>query len=194
MFTENYRTMKIITIILFCFVSVFLNAQTIGDFSLTNAYTGETVSLSQYNSSSAIVLVFTSNECPFDNYYKSRLKEMVTAYQGKVQFLLINSNTDTQESSEKMAIHNMDLGIPYLADKEQKAMEAVGARKSPEVFLLKPEGGKYSVQYSGAIDDNPQVATDVKQFYLKEAIEKLLKGAKIEVMNNRAVGCTIRKK
>lgn len=194
MFTENYKTMKIIAFIFFCFVSVFLNAQTIGDFSLANAYTGETVSLSQYNSSAAVVLVFTSNECPFDNYYKSRLKEMVTAYQGKVQFLLINSNTDAQESTEKMAIHNTDLGIPYLADKEQKAMEAVGARKSPEVFLLKPEGGKYSVQYSGAIDDNPQVATDVKQFYLKEAIEKLLSGGKIEVTNNRAVGCTIRKK
>ena len=194
MFTENYKTMKISAIFFFCLVSVFLNAQTIGDFSLPNAYTGETVSLNQYNSSSAIVLVFTSNECPFDNYYKSRLKEMVTAYQGKVQFLLINSNSDTQESSEKMAIHNTDLGIPYLADKEQKAMEALGARKSPEVFLLKPEGGKYSVQYSGAIDDNPQVATDVKQFYLKEAIEKLLNGAKIEVMSNRAVGCTIRKK
>lgn len=194
MFTENYKTMKISAIFFFCLVSVFLNAQTIGDFSLPNAYTGETVSLNQYNSSAAVVLVFTSNECPFDNYYKSRLKEMVTAYQGNVQFLLINSNTDTQESSEKMAIHNMDLGIPYLADKEQKAMEALGARKSPEVFLLKPEGGKYSVQYSGAIDDNPQVATDVKQFYLKEAIEKLLNGAKIEVMSNRAVGCTIRKK
>jgi hypothetical protein len=111
-----------------------------------------------------------------------------------VQFLLVNSNLDAPESTEKMAIHNTDLGIPYLADKEQKAMDALGARKTPEVFLLKSEGGKWLVQYSGAIDDNPQVASAVKQSFLKDAIDKVLSGAKVEVNNNRAVGCTIRKR
>jgi methylaspartate ammonia-lyase len=60
--------------------------------------------------------------------------------------------------------------------------------------LLKSEGGKWLVQYSGAIDDNPQVASAVKQSFLKDAIDKVLSGAKVEVNNNRAVGCTIRKR
>ena len=38
-------------------------------------------------------------------------------------------------------------------------------------FLLKNTGGKYSLAYAGAIDDNPQVEKDAKQNYLKNAIK-----------------------
>jgi hypothetical protein len=93
-----------------------------------------------------------------------------------------------------MAIHYKDINVPYLADKDQIAMEALGARKSTEVFLISKAGGKLNLVYSGAIDDNPQVAKDVKQPFLKDAIEKLLAGQKIEVANQRASGCTIRRK
>jgi hypothetical protein len=48
--------------------------------------------------------------------------------------------------------------------------------------------------YSGAIDDNPQVAKDVKQTFLKDALTKVLAGEKIETVSQRAVGCTIRRK
>lgn len=140
-----------------------IQAQSVDGITLTNVYNNESVSLANYNV--PIALVFTSNECPFDNYYKPRLKELIAAYQGKVQFLLVNSHQDAQEAAEKMTIHYNDLGIPYLVDKEQKAMDALGARKTPEVFLLKSEDGKWAVQYSGAIDDNPQVASAVKQSF-----------------------------
>lgn len=169
-------------------------AQEIKDFSLTNVKDGKSVSLSNYSSASGIVVVFTSHECPYDNYYKERLKELVTAYSGKVQFLLINSNQEPQESAEQMAIHYSDLGVPYLADKNQTAMETFSARKSPEVFLLSKTNGKFAVVYSGAIDDNPQVAKDVKQTFLKDALTKVLAGEKIETVSQRAVGCTIRRK
>ncbi len=180
---------KLIFILLFGVISA--HAQQVQNFSLTNVNDGSTVELNQFTSSSAIVVVFTSNECPYDNYYKDRLKKLIDQYKGKVQFLLINSNVDPQESAEKMAIHYTDLGVPYLADKEQKAMENFGARKSPEVFLISPQ---LNIIYSGAIDDNPQVATDTKQNYLKDAIDKFLAGQKIEAANNRVLGCTIKKK
>ncbi|HPW63916.1 MAG TPA: redoxin domain-containing protein, partial [Cyclobacteriaceae bacterium] len=77
-------------------------AQEIKDFSLTNVKDGKSVSLSNFSSSSGIVVVFTSHECPYDNYYKDRLKDLVNAYSGKIQFLFINSNQETQESAEQM--------------------------------------------------------------------------------------------
>jgi hypothetical protein len=49
------------------------------------------------------------------------------------------------------------------------------------------------VVYSGAIDDNPQVAEDTKENYLKDTIDKVLTGQKIEIENNRVIGCTIRR-
>lgn len=170
-----------------------LTAQEIKDFSLTNTKDGKAVSLSGF-SSTGIAVVFTSHECPFDNYYKERLKELTTQYAGKIQFVFINSNQEAQESVEQMTIHYKDINVPYLADKDQVAMEALGARKSTEVFLISKAGSKMNLVYSGAIDDNPQVAKDVKQTFLKDAIEKLLAGQKIEVANQRASGCTIRRK
>jgi peroxiredoxin len=187
--------MKKLLIGILLVVAFSANAQTeIKDFSLTNIKDGKQVSLSNYKSSSGIAVVFTSHECPFDNYYKDRLKELANTYSGKIQFLFINSNQETEENAAQMAIHYGDLPIPYLADKDQNAMEAFGARKSPEMFLLSTIGGKFIVVYSGAIDDNPQAASDVKQNFAKNAIDKLLAGQKIEVAMQRAAGCTIRRK
>jgi peroxiredoxin len=187
--------MKRLILLLLIAASGYVQAQTaIQNFTLTNVANGKPVSLDQYSSLAAVVVLFTGNECPYDNYYKDRIKQLIDSYSGKVQFLLVNSYDDPQETSEKMAIHYTDLNIPYLADKDQAVMENFGARKSPEVFLLKPEGGKFSIQYSGAIDDNPQVATDTKQNFLREAIDKTLAGQKVEVVNNRTMGCTIRRK
>lgn len=178
-------------IFILCLGTISAKAQQVQNFSLLNANDGATVELNQFASSAGIVVVFTSNECPYDNYYKDRLKKLIEQYKGKIQFILINSSNDAEESTEKMTIHYTDLGIPYLADKSQKVADQLGARKTPEVFLLDQQR---TIQYSGAIDDNPQVATDTKQNYLKDAIDKFLAGQKIEVANNRVLGCTIKRK
>jgi hypothetical protein len=176
-------------------VSSFAQAQNaVQNFSLTNVVDGKTVSLDDYKSLSGVVVLFTGNECPYDNYYKTRVKQLIDSYAGKVQFLLVNSYQDPQETTEKMAIHYTDLNVPYLADKDQMVMTNLEARKSPEVFLLQPLNEKFSIIYRGAIDDNPQVAADTKQNYLKDAIDKLLTGQKVDLVSNRTVGCTIRRK
>jgi len=185
----------LLILVLLMTFSTSTNAQTpIQNFTLTNVADGKPVSLDQFSSSSAVVVLFTSNECPFDNYYKDRVKEMINSYTGKVQFLLVNSNIEPEESPEKMAIHYTDLNVPYLSDKDQTVMNLFNVRKSPEAFLLKSSGGKFTVMYNGAIDDNPQVPKDVNQKFLKDAIDKALVGQKIEISNNRAVGCSIRRK
>ncbi len=186
--------MKNLMVLILFLVANVLSAQEIKDFSLTNTRDGKVVTLSGLGSVTGVAVVFTSHECPFDNYYKERLKELTSQYAGKIQFVLINSNQEPQENVEQMAIHYNDINVPYLADKDQVAMEALGARKSTEVFLISKAGGKLNLVYNGAIDDNPQVAKDVKQQFLKDAIEKLLAGQKIDVTNQRASGCTIRSK
>ncbi|MBN8576681.1 MAG: redoxin domain-containing protein [Cytophagales bacterium] len=175
-------------------LAVEAGAQELKDFTLLNTQDGKSISLSSFKNNAGVLVIFTSHECPFDNYYKDRIKELAGEYVGKVQVVLINSNQEPQESKEQMAIHYKDLNVPYLADKDQVAMELFGARRSPEAFLLSTVNSKFSVVYSGAIDDNPQLAKDVKQSFLKEAIDKLLAGQKIEPANQRASGCTIRRK
>jgi peroxiredoxin len=175
--------------------SIFAQTQ-VQNFTLVNVADGTNVSLDQYSSSAGLVLIFTSNACPYDGYYRERIKTLIKTYEGKIQFILINSHQDAAETAEKMksAFDTWGLSVPYLSDKDQVAMEQLGARKSPEVFLLKHVNDKYNVLFSGAFDDNPQVASGVNQQYLRSAVDQHLGGHKIEVPLARAVGCSIRKK
>jgi AhpC/TSA family len=177
--------------------SLSLSGQTpIQNFTLTNVADGSVVSLEGFPTCSGMVIIFTSNVCPYDGYYTARIKHLVSTYQGKIQFLLINSYQEAEESADKMkaAYDKWTLPVPYLADKDQVAMECLGAKKSPEVFLLKSVIGKYTTVYSGALDDNAQASVAVTETYLRSAIDKLLAGQPISVVTARAVGCTIRKK
>jgi hypothetical protein len=168
--------------------------QPINPFALTNVADGSRVSLDNY--SIPVVVIFTSNECAFDNYYTNRIKSLIGWYEGKIQFLLINAHIEPEESTEKMELEYKAWGldVPYLADKDQLAMDILGARKSPETFLLQKTAGQYFIVYKGLIDDNPQVASDVKQNFLKESIDTLLAGQKITVPEMRAIGCSIRRR
>ena len=154
---------------------------------LTNVATGQSVSIRDYKGAKTIVVIFTSNVCAYDSYYSDRLKSLFASYSSNVQFLLVNSYVEPEEAADKMkaTYDKWGFDVPYLADKDQEWMKSFGARKSPEVFVLDSNN---AVIYNGAIDDNPQLASGVKDNYLK----KILDGQKIA--STRAVGCTIRSK
>lgn len=156
---------------------------------LTNVATGQTVSIRDFKGARAVVVVFTGNVCAYDGYYTERLRSLLTAYRATVQFLLVNSYQEAEETEDKMKAKYdaWSLDVPYLSDKDQLWMKAFGAKKSPEVFVLDPKQD-FKVIYSGAIDDNPQLANAVKDNYLK----KVLDGQ--SVVATRAVGCSIRSK
>jgi len=188
--------MKTLLVVILLATSCFVQAQQlIASFSLTDVNSGEDVSLDKYSSSPAVVILFTSNECPFDKSYADRVANLVTSYGDKISFLLINSHVDPLESAEHMkkAAAAWRFRAPYLSDKNQVAMTALDARRSPECFVLRPAKGGFQVAYSGAIDDNPQTPGSVTDPYLRNAIESVLSG-KQAAESVRAAGCSIRRK
>src|SRR5690606_30010992 len=156
--------------------SVSAPAQVLDGFSLTNVMNNETVSLERYPSCQGIVLIFTSNNCPYDEYYRQRIARLAETYQDRVPLLLVNSQVGAAESVEKMVAKGkaLKLKVPYLADKDQVLMNKLNARKTPEAVLLKNQNGRFSVVYRGAIDDNAQVEGDVRHHYLRDAIDIML--------------------
>jgi hypothetical protein len=60
------------------------------------------------------------------------------------------------------------------------------------VYLLRNAGGRFVVEYIGAIDDNTRDAAAVTRRYVAEAIEALLQGKEPPVRETRAIGCTIK--
>ena len=183
-------------VLAFVFGLASANAQTIANFSLTNVVTGSSVSLDTYPSCTGLVVIFTSNSCAYDEHYRGRVAALSAQYHDKVPVLLVNAGVEPLESTDNMVRKAQQLGlkVPYLADKDQKVMQQFGATKSPQAFLLKNNGGKFSIVYSGAIDDNAQVPADVRHAYLKDAIDIMLTNQTIQTPEVRPVGCTIRKK
>lgn len=171
----------------------------INSFSLRNTLDSQKISLNTYQNSSVVVILFTSHNCAFSKHYETRLREMIAAYRGKsVQFLMINSNTpetNQQEQYSQMsaAAREKKYNAPYLQDSIQYVANQFGATRNPEAYVLSSSNGHLYLRYHGAIDDNPQVATDVSTHYVKDAIDGLLSGAGVKVSEHKAVGCMIKK-
>lgn len=188
--------MKSLLVIILCMAGYISFSQEIQDFTLVNIADGKNVSLKSFTNCQGIAVIFTSNECPYDEQYRQRIKDLNEKYRGTIQFLLINAHQEARENAKAMAqkYAGWGMSIPYLSDKDQIAMDCLGAKKSPEAFLLKKNGQSFTIVYQGSIDDNPLVNTDVDKAYLNMAIDQMLANKKVEVTDNRVAGCTIRKR
>jgi thioredoxin-related protein len=188
--------MKKMLVLLVCLMSLNAVAQQLSNFNLVNVLNDQSVSPENYPSCAGMVIIFTSNACPYDEYYRNRVGKLSQTYQDRVPVLLVNAHTDPEESKESMVkkAKQLNLSMPYLADKDQALVAILDVRKSPEAFLLKNNNGKFSVVYRGAIDDNAQVEADVRHSYLRDAIDIMLTNQKIETPEVRPVGCNLKKK
>jgi hypothetical protein len=175
--------------------SVGFAQTTIPGFTLTDVTSGAAVSLDGFVSRPAVVVIFTSNVCPFDQAYAERIGSLVANYSDRVPILLVNAHLDAAESEDEMkrAAAGWKFRAPYLSDKNQSAMDVLGAKRSPEAFLLVPGKSGFTIAYGGAIDDSPQTPGTVGTTYLRNAIENALAG-KPGPPPVRAAGCSIRRK
>jgi glutathione peroxidase-family protein len=143
-----------------------------------------------------LVIVFASNHCPFVQSYEGRLAALQKSYAGKgVQLLLVNSNDpqqQPQDNFETMQTCARDKGFPfpYLWDSEQKLAHALGAERTPEVFVF---GKDRKLIYQGRIDDNTE-EMHVRKHDLQTALDLLIAGTpeKIDSHVTKAFGCTMK--
>ena len=186
---------KLFTVLLLLIATTAFS-QELKNFQLMNVVNDQQVSLDTYPTCEGMVIIFVSNNCPYDDYYRARINKLSQTYSDRVPVILVNSGIDATDSKEAMAKKAKQSGIslPYLADKDQALMMNLQAKKSPEAFLLKNSGGKFTVVYHGAIDDNPQVEADVRQNYLRDAIDIMLSKQSITTPEIRPTGCNLKKK
>ncbi len=164
--------------------------------TLLDVTSGKEVKFPQFQKGSILVIVFTSNTCPYSKYYEERLVSLYNkCTDSNVDFIVINSNSPTikvGESNNAIKERNALNGFtfPYLIDIRQEAMELLGARKNPEAFVISKNGDGFKILYQGAIDDNPKKPDGVKNAYLENAINLALKNQSAEFTH--AYGCSIK--
>lgn len=79
-------------------------------------------------------------------------------------------------------------------DEGQVITNLYGARHTPHVFLVKKTNNGNIVEYTGAIDNDPENTNPDKIRYVKMAIESLQNNQKPSVAVTKAIGCTVRRK
>ena len=143
-----------------------------------------------------LLVLFTSNTCPFVVKWEDRYKlAEELAKKNNIGFVYINSNykkRDGDDSFEEMKKHakKMNYRFPYLLDEKSELANAFGAKTTPHFFLFNSND---QLVYKGAIDDNYKNIKKVKEFYLEDAINQLAKGKKIKVSETKPVGCSIKR-
>lgn len=167
------------------------------DFKLKNI-DGKTVSLSNFKTAKGFIVVFTCNTCPYAVAYEDRIEALNKKYAPKgypvVAIMPNNVKTKPGDSMKAMQIRAKEKGFtfPYLMDANQSIYPQYGATKTPHIYILESTARGPVVQYIGAIDDNYKDATLVKNNYVENAVDALLKGVPLEVQKTKAIGCSIK--
>ena len=188
------------TAILFCAGSMpALMAQSyqgLEAVKLVDVVSEDSISLDPESSGPLVVVIFTSNFCPYSRKYEDRIKELHNTYSPQeIDFLLVNPNDTPDDSVEEMQKKAQSTGydFPYLKDHDQVLKNIMGASRTPEAYLLRPVPNGFELVYQGAIDDNPQTAQDVEFQYLKSAIDRSLNGQPPEQAKVKVTGCIIKR-
>lgn len=138
-----------------------------------------------------VVLSFTSQTCPWSKGHDPDADALAKEYAGKdVVFIHIDSAKDnTAESIHEYKEENK-LEIPVLKDVNNAFADQVGAKQTPEVFVVDKEG---KLAYHGAYDNRKEPTAKGSENYVKAAVDALLDGKPVQTAQVKAWGCGIKR-
>lgn len=169
------------------------------DFTLTDV-TGKTHRLSDYQGK-IVVLEWVNSGCPFvQRHYRTgnmQSTQQAAAADGAVWLQISSSRAgaqgdlDNAEAAEWQR-ENGARATAYLRDLSGKVGRLYGAKATPHMFVINPEG---VLVYQGAIDDKPS-AKDAETMkaknYVKAALSAIKAGKPVEKAATQAYGCPIK--
>jgi peroxiredoxin len=164
------------------------------DFRLQDPRDQATISLSALrNKNKAVVLVFLGVECPLSNQFVPVLTELHKEYAGK-GIAFVGINTNSQDGRDRVAAHARRHAVPFpvVKDAGNKVADQLGARRTPEVFVVDSAG---AIRYRGRIDDQFGIGYarpgKPTRRDLAAALEEILAGKLVSVARTEAAGCRI---
>ena len=162
---------------------------------------GKTVNLADYKGKT-VVLEWTNFGCPFvqKHYRSGNMQALQKKYSNDVVWLAVNSTHKSSSDWTDAGPLNAQLKsfgaqpARYLVDEPGKVGMAYGAKTTPHMFIIDPQG---NVVYNGAIDDKRSTdVADVKtsKNYVVAALEEMKAGKPISVATTAPYGCSVKYK
>jgi peroxiredoxin len=164
------------------------------DFSLPDTQ-GNTVSLSDFAGSKALVVIFMCNHCPFVVHIREAVAALGRDYQPKgVAIVGINSNdvaTHPGDAPDKMKAEKAAAGytFAYLFDQTQQVAQAYRAACTPDIFAF---DGDCRLAYRGQFDDSRPGNGTASGADLRDALDAILAGRTVPADQTPSIGCNIK--
>ncbi len=165
------------------------------DFTLSDPH-GKSFHLAEQEIDKGLLIVFMCNHCPYVMHIREKLVDKIRDYQQRgISVVAINSNdyaAHPDDNPERMAedADRFGYSFPYLVDEDQKVAQDYKAACTPDLFLFdRDKKLVYRGQFDGA---RPGNKTPVTGEDLSLAVEQLLKGADIDVVQQPSMGCNIK--
>jgi thiol-disulfide isomerase/thioredoxin len=148
---------------------------------------------SEWESRRAVVIFFTTTECPLSNGYIPEMNRLQKEYASRnVAFYAVEVDTSIADRDVRKHARDFQIAYPVLIDKRQTLVRHAGATATPEVAVLSNKG---AVLYLGRIDnrveDFDQRRNVVTEHDLRDALDAVLAGRPAPHTTTKVVGCAI---
>tara|TARA_B100000965_G_C19513716_1_gene723120 strand:- start:597 stop:1151 length:555 start_codon:yes stop_codon:yes gene_type:complete len=166
------------------------------DFHLFNPVKSSMQSLDSLKSSTATVIIFMCNHCPYVVHILDGLVSISKDYIPKgIAFIGINSNdvsTYPDDSPEKMIdlVNSYNLPFPYLFDESQNIAKAYHAACTPDFSVF---DNSMNCIYRGQFDDSrPGNSIPVSGKDMRTVLDSMIEGKKLNMIQKPSIGCNIK--
>ena len=153
---------------------------------------GKSHELYKLSDKKAVVLMIQGNGCPIVRQALPALQEIRDRYQAQgVEFLLLNSNLQDDRNAIANEAREFSIRLPILVDNTQQVGEALGVRRTSEVFVIDPQGWKLA--YRGPMDDRLSYERQrpATRHYLTDALDAMIAGKPVKIAQADGVGCIV---
>ncbi|MBV8200384.1 MAG: thioredoxin family protein [Acidobacteria bacterium] len=157
---------------------------------------GKTYSLADFKGK-VVVLEWVNPHCPFsDRHAREKTMTELAKQHGEVVWLGINSTNPSSGDFEKPAdyrsyLQSEGIAYPVLYDESGATGHAYGARTTPHMFIVDPQG---KIAYNGAIDDDPsgRKAKAERVNYVGNGLDAERAGGKPDPASTKPYGCSVK--
>ena len=168
------------------------------NFSLTDV-NGQSHSLADYKGK-YVVLEWNNPGCPFvhKHYDSGNMQNLQKQAESRgVIWLTVNSGAAGRQgatTNEIKGFLSSEHAAPtaYLIDSEGKVGRLYGARTTPDMYIIGPNG---KLIYDGAIDNKPTPDPEdipTATNYVKAALDESMAGRPVTVATSRPYGCSVK--
>jgi len=158
-------------------------------------FDGKTVNLADYRGKT-VVLEWLNFECPFVKHHYEKANTMTSLankYKEKgVVWFAINSTSHTTPTGNQAFAARHELPYPLLDDRSGEVGRAYGAKTTPHMFVIAPNGG---IVYDGAIDNSPLGKTPAGQEpvnYVDKVLGEIGARKDISTKITKSYGCSVK--